>query len=395
GKGDQSVDHSQSGADIAVKILAEKGFKSKDIKTVAFLIEKHLFLIKTATRRDIHDEETSIFCAKTIEEVDRLKMLYLLTVADSMATGPKAWNDWMQTLLRDLFLKVLNVLKKGELASHEAVKAVEKKKNDVLDQAWPRERKKALEKLFNAFSPRYLLYAHTNQILEDIELYESLGEKDFVWNITKSDDANTRIVRICAKDRPGLFSSISGIFTLNNVDIIDAQIFTWRNRVALDIFNVKPPPEQLFEEERWKRAEKNLESALSGDFDLVKSLDEKMMAYKPFKNRSLIRPHRIVIDNDSSSFFTIVEVFTYDFPGLLFNITDALYRCKLDIWVAKIATKADQVVDVFYVRDFDGQKVGSSDRVGEIKNAIQQRLPGSASGHLAGVTYSQKSQNTV
>ncbi|MBT8374905.1 MAG: [protein-PII] uridylyltransferase, partial [Deltaproteobacteria bacterium] len=367
GKGDQSVDHSQSGADIAVKILAEKGFKSKDIKTVAFLIEKHLFLIKTATRRDIHDEETSIFCAKTIEEVDRLKMLYLLTVADSMATGPKAWNDWMQTLLRDLFLKVLNVLKKGELASHEAVKAVEKKKNDVLDQAWPRERKKALEKLFNAFSPRYLLYAHTNQILEDIELYESLGEKDFVWNITKSDDANTRIVRICAKDRPGLFSSISGIFTLNNVDIIDAQIFTWRNRVALDIFNVKPPPEQLFEEERWKRAEKNLESALSGDFDLVKSLDEKMMAYKPFKNRSLIRPHRIVIDNDSSSFFTIVEVFTYDFPGLLFNITDALYRCKLDIWVAKIATKADQVVDVFYVSDFDGQKADSPEQVVEIK----------------------------
>ena len=375
GKGDQAVDHSQGGAAIARKVLSKKGFKLKDIETVSFLIEKHLFLIKTATRRDIHDEETSIFCARTIKEIDRLKMLYLLTVADSMATGPKAWNDWIQTLLRDLFLKVLNVLKKGELASREAVKAVEKKKYQILSQASSPESRKDLKELFNVFSPRYLLYAHTNKIMEDIKLYESLGEKDFIWDITKSDHANTRVVKICAKDRPGIFSSISGIFTLNNIDIIDAQIFTWRNRIALDIFNVKPPPEQLFEDERWERAEKNLQSALSGNLDLAKSLSEKMMAYRSFRTPGLIRPHRIVIDNDSSSFFTIIEVFTYDFPGLLFNITDALFRSKLDIWVAKIATKADQVVDVFYVRDFDGQRVDSPDQVAAIKATIEKRLP--------------------
>ncbi len=383
GKGNQTVGHSQGGAAIAKKILSKKGFKLKDIETVSFLIEKHLFLIKTATRRDIHDEETSIFCARTIKEINRLKMLYLLTVADSMATGPKAWNNWMQTLLRDLFLKVLNVLKKGELASREAVKAVEKKKQQVFDQALPQERKKDLKKLFNVFSPRYLLYAHTSQIIEDIKLYESLGEKDFIWNIAKSDDANTRIVKICAKDRPGLFSSISGIFTLNNVDIIDAQIFTWRNGIALDIFNVKPPPEQLFEDERWEQAEKNLQSALSGDLDLEKALSEKMPGYRSFRTPGLIRPHRIVIDNDSSSFFTIVEIFTYDFPGLLFNITDALFRCKLDIWVAKIATKADQVVDVFYVRDFDGQKADSPDQVSAIKAAIEKMLPTAGSKQQA------------
>jgi [protein-PII] uridylyltransferase len=387
GKGDLAVDHSQGGGTIARKMLSEKGFKLRDIETVSFLIEKHLFLIKIATRRDIHDEETAIFCARTIKEIDRLKMLYLLTVADSMATGPKAWNDWVQTLLRGLFFKVLSVLEKGELASREAVKAVEKKKYQVLSQASSPESKKDLEELFNVFSPRYLLYAHTNQIMEDIKLYESLAENDFVWSITKSEDANTRIVKICAKDRPGLFSSISGIFTLNNIDIIDAQIFTWRNRVALDIFNVKPPPEQLYEDERWERAEKNLQSALSGDLDLAKTLSKKMSAYRSSKAPRLTRPHRVVIDNNSSSFFTIVEVFTYDFPGLLFNITDALFRCKLDIWVAKIATKADQVVDVFYVRDFDGQKVHAPEQVEAIKAAIEKRLSTECSKRLANGTY--------
>ncbi|MEJ2101082.1 MAG: [protein-PII] uridylyltransferase, partial [Desulfobacterales bacterium] len=87
------------------------------------------------------------------------------------------------------------------------------------------------------------------------------------------------------------------------------------------------------------------------------------------------KPHRIRVDNTSSSFFTIIEVFTYDFPGLLFSITDALFRCGLNIWVAKIATKSDQVVDVFYVRDVNGQKVDLPDQVTKIEAALMERLP--------------------
>jgi len=48
----------------------------------------------------------------------------------------------------------------------------------------------------------------------------------------------------------------------------------------------------------------------------------------------------------------------------------------------------DQVVDVFYVRDFDGQKVDSPDQVAAIKAAIEKRLPGSGSKQQANGTYS-------
>jgi [protein-PII] uridylyltransferase len=80
------------------------------------------------------------------------------------------------------------------------------------------------------------------------------------------------------------------------------------------------------------------------------------------------------VDNKSSSFFTIIEVFTYNFPGLLFTITDTLYRRGLDIRVAKIATKVDQVVDIFYVRNFEGQKVDSDTQIDRIKAAIKKML---------------------
>jgi [protein-PII] uridylyltransferase len=302
-------------------------------------------------------------------------MLYLLTVADSIATGPMAWNDWTATLLRDFFLKVLNILEKGELATQEAVNIVERKKKEIINSARNQKTRQDMNALFEAMSPRYLLYVPTADIAQHIALYDNLGGAEFIWEIERFGDASTRSVTLCAKDRPGLISKIAGVFTLNNIDILDVQVFTWRNNIALDIFKVKPPPDQLLEHEKWKQAEKHLAAALSGGLNLTAALEKKVSAYRNGRLRTFRRPHRVTVDNTSSSFFTIIEVFAYDFPGLLFSITDALFQCELNIWVAKIATKVDQVVDVFYVRDFNGQKVDSEDQEKHIKSAILERLP--------------------
>jgi [protein-PII] uridylyltransferase len=376
GKGEPAGGHSQRGAKIVNDILKKRGFKKSDIETITFLINEHLLLIKTASRRDLNDEGTVIACAGKIKDIERLIMLYLLTVSDSISTGPKAWNEWTSALLRNLFLTVLNILKKGELATGEAVEAVNKKKEEFLLSASSVQEKQKLEQLFEVMSPRYLLYTSAQDILEHIRLYKKLENADFVWKVTRTSDSNTRVVTICAIDRPGLFSKISGVFTLNSIDILDTQAYTWRNNIALDIFKVKPPLDQIFETERWDKAEANLKSALAGELNLTEALKEKMSAYQSLRPRASKRPNRIVVDNESSSFFTIIEVFAYDFPGLLFSITDVLFRCGLDVWVSKISTKVDQVVDVFYVRDFDGQKVDAPDRVLAIKKALSDVLPG-------------------
>jgi [protein-PII] uridylyltransferase len=376
GKGDPTSGHSERGALIAEKILLEKGAHPADASTVAFLVEHHLLLIQTATRRDINDEETAIAMARTIKKVDRLKMLYLLTVADSMATGPKAWNDWTSSLLRNLFLKVLNVLERGELASGRAVRSVEKKQQAVVEAMSSEMASDQLDRLLKFMSPRYMLYMPAATIPEHLRLYSRLGDRPFVWQIEKSPDAGTRTVTICGKDRPGLISRIAGVFTLNNIDILDVQVFTWRNNIALDVFEVTPPPDPIFEDERWERTCRNLEDALADRLDLSKELIRKNKRATPIQPFTAERPTEIVVDNDTSSFFTIIEVVTFDFPGLLFRVADALFKCGLDIWVAKIATKVDQVVDVFYVRDFDGQKVDAPHQVEAIKAAIMDVLPG-------------------
>jgi len=375
GKGIPGKNHAKTGAKLARKILTDFGYSKHDSEIVSFLVEHHLLLMKTATRRDIHDEETAIICARIIKKVSHLQMLFLLTVADAVSTGKNAWSDWTMALLRDLFLKVMNILKKGELASRHAVQTIEKKQDTILASAKTPDERSQLASTFNIMSPRYVLTIPADNILEDIALFQGMGNREFVWQISKDETSDTRIVRICAKDKPGLFSKIAGMLTLNNLDILDAQIFTWRNNIALDIFTLKPPLDKIFENEHWAIAERDLASALAGDLDLSSRLVKKRKIGSAVKPRASKRPHKVNVDNESSSFFTIVEVFTYDFPGLLFAITDALYKAGLDIWVAKISTNIDQVVDVFYVRDVHGQKVDSKEQVFFIQEAILQRLP--------------------
>ena len=219
-------------------------------------------------------------------------------------------------------------------------------------------------------SPRYLLYTPSNDIADHILLFQRLGNTPFVWEVKHHPRSKYRIITVCAQDRHGLFSKVSGVFTLNNLDILNAQIYTWENNIALDIFTVKAPVDSIREKEIWTRAENNLLAALEGTLDLTKSLSEKFSNRRVNGFKAKERSPKVVVDNTSSNFFTVIEVYAYNYPGLLYRITDTLFRCELDVRVAKIGTEVDQVLDVFYVRDFQGQKVAEPDQEAAIQNAL-------------------------
>ncbi len=373
GKGRSGGGHSERGAAIATRVLKNMGYPDKTTDTVSFLIEHHLFLIKTATRRDIGDEETAVYCARRIKSIPRLKMLYLLTVADSAATGPKAWNDWSAELLRDLFFKTLKILQKGELASTQAVATVKRKKEAVQAAAASEEEAALLKAHLEILSPRYLLYINKTAIIEHMRLFHRLGDRPFVWKIHRGRNADTRRVTICAENRPGLFSKIAGVFALNGLDVLEAEIHTWKNENVLDLFTVRPPADLIYENARWEKAGRHLSAAIAGELDPAAHLPTTPADDRPNRYCGR-RPGRLEIDNQTSSFFTIMEIFSDDCPGLLFFLTDILFRHRLDIRVAKIATKVDQVVDVFYVKDTDGRKIDRPEKLAALRADIEMLL---------------------
>jgi len=375
GKSDPSKEHSKRGVRIAGPIIDRLGFNPADKEDILFLIENHLFLAKTATRRDIFDEETAVYTANKVGKIRLLRMLFLLTVADSKATGPKAWNDWTQNLLKDLFLKTTGIIKTGELATQKTRRLIDKKKKEVLNLLRESWREEEVNRQLSAMSRRYLLYVPPRNIVDHINLYRNLGDREFIWQITKENGSDMRTVSICGKDKPGFYSKIAGVFFQNKIDIVASQAYSLGDSHILDIFNVHPPQDRLFEKEKWEKAEQDLGRALEDDHYLDNAL-KKIPAALSVPSGRRPEPNQVRIDNETSSFFTIIEVLTYDFPGLLFAVTNALYRSGLNVNVAMVGTKVDQVIDIFYIKDLDGDmKIESQDKLELIKTSIINRLP--------------------
>ena len=375
GKSDPAKEHSKTGAKISGPILKRFNFNASEIEDALFLITNHLSLVKTATRRDIFDEETAVYMANKIGKIRLLRMLFLLTVADSKATGPKAWNDWTENLIKDLFLKTMSILKKGDLATRKVQKLIEKKKADVLKLLKESWREKETKEQLEAMSRRYLVDVPAQNIVDHINLYRNLKDKDFIWQISKGVNSEIRTVSICGKDRPGLYSKIAGVFFLNGLDIIASQAYMLGEEHILDVFKVHPPRDLIFEKEKWQKAENDLNLAIGDDHFLDKVLDKIPHTLRVPSGKQP-EASRVRIDNETSSFFTIIEVITYDFQGLLFSITNALYRNDLNVNVAMVATKVDQVMDVFYVKGLENDgKIENKNILEQIQNAILESLP--------------------
>jgi [protein-PII] uridylyltransferase len=379
--GKTGKDHSRKGVYIARNILERFGYEKDRTEDVLFLIRHHLLLAETATRRDLNDEKAVVRCARTIREMERLKMLYLLTWADSRATGPRAWNEWTSNLVQELFFKILHILKKGELATPGASLKVSKTKAQVKREMEDRMSAGDLNELFDVMSPRYLLNTSPGDIVLHLEMVKSFKEElgthqasAFSIKAREQESEGCWGLIFVAKDRPGLFSDVAGVLALNNINILSAQIYTWRDGTAVDIFDVTHPLDSINPEETWKRVKRDLENTFTGKLSLEYRLSQKAAPSILSDSIKPEHPPKVIVDNETSDFFTLIEVFADDRVGLLYLITRCLFDLRLDIRISKIATKADQVADVFYVRDLDGQKLEDKGQLLEIERALLHRL---------------------
>ncbi|MBW2092241.1 MAG: [protein-PII] uridylyltransferase [Deltaproteobacteria bacterium] len=365
-------DHARRGAELIPEIGARLGLGPDEVEDLVFLVAEHLFLIETATRRDLTEEKLILTSAQHIGEIDRLNMLYLLTVADSRATGPTAWTHWKASLLRDLYTKIYHVLTRSDLAGKEAADRRERLKGEVKKILRGKLGLERIERRFENISAHYLSVMNAHQIARHLLLEEQLGDDVMVWEVRDTNEGFYEVTLV-TKDRPGLLASMAGVFTLNSINILGAQVFTRANGIAIDIFHVDSPPDPIFIDEAWAKVKEDARKVLAGEM----AADFRLSSRRPVFNirkATPYRPSKVEVDNDISDFYTVIEVFTHDRLGLLYDLTNTIFNQSLTIYIAKISTKVDQVVDVFYVRDFDGQKLDEPDKIEALKDTLNSTL---------------------
>jgi [protein-PII] uridylyltransferase len=364
GKG-RDGDHSVTGAEMLIDIGERMGLSSGEMETITFLVRHHLSMLQIAFRRDLHDEQVIFRFASEVKELNRLKMLTLLTFADIRAVGPEAWTPWKNTLLMELFLKT------SHFFAREALTGPFSKGEEMIKKL-----KESLSpELFTEYAghlpDRYLACYSPEEIDRHIEMARALEKEPlFVeWEMEKGTRAT---VTVCTKDRYGLFSRIAGSMFLNRINILEAQIHTWGNGVALDIFRVEDATKEI--ERRLQQFRKDLGEILNGAISL-KTLFAQKREPNGIPPKVIPRvPAEVKVDNQDSDFYTIVEVTGEDRLGILYEMTQALTDHGCNIHFARISTLGNRIVDVFYIQDTWGEKIEERQKVDQLKQILQQQL---------------------
>lgn len=362
--------HSEKGEKIARKICVRMGLPPKECETVGFLVGNHLLLSDIALRRDLDDENEIIDLAEKVIDEERLKMLYLISVADSMATGPKAWDTWKENLLREIFYKVIRIIRSGEYTNKKSIERIRKTSAKVKQALTPKYGEAEVGRFLDQMPHSYLLAQSGEDIVEHFELMRKHKNKSIT--IAAKQREGMREIILVASDQPGLFYKVSGALALHGINILGAHIYTRSDGVALDIFKVEGYFEHDISNEKWHKISRDIKRALEGKIALDYRIAEKANRYQ--SKEALKRPSKVDIDNSSSDFYTIIEVHAQDRIGLLYTITRVMHDLNLDIHLAKVSTNVDKVIDVFYVWDIFGQKLSDEEQINDIKKAILAAL---------------------
>jgi [protein-PII] uridylyltransferase len=364
GKGKEG-DHSVTGAEIFKDIGERMGLSAEEKDIISFLVRHHLSMLQIAFRRDLHDEQVIFRFANDVKDLNRLKMLYLLTFADIKAVGPEAWTPWKNTLLMELFLKTSHFL------AREALSGPFSKGEEMIKKL-----KASLSvELFNEYAghlpDRYLSCYSPEEIGHHIEMARAMEKEPLLveWEIEKGMRAT---VTVCTKDRYGLFSKIAGSMFLSRLNILEAQIHTWGNGVALDMFRVEDVTKEI--ERRLQQFRENLGAILKGTIPL-KTLLAQTKESDGVPQKVIPRvPAEVKVDNQDSDFYTIVEVTGEDRLGILYEMTQALTDHGCNIHFARISTLGNRIVDVFYVLDEWGEKIVEDQKIENLKKSLLHRL---------------------
>jgi [protein-PII] uridylyltransferase len=362
-------DHSIAGARLARRFGPRMGLSAADTELVAWLVEVHLVMSTVAQSRDLSDRKTIENFAAVVQSLERLKLLTILTTADIRAVGPGVWNGWKAQLIRTLYYETEPVLTGGFSEVNRAQRVARAQAEFRAELAdWPANE---LDAYLERHYPAYWL---------KVDLPHKLGHARFVRTTEAAGkklatqvgfDAARGVTELTvfAPDHPWLLSIIAGACALAGANIVDAQIYTTTDGLALDTIAVSREFDR--DEDEARRAARigdAIEKAVRGELKLPEIVAKRA----PPKGRLkafAIEPE-VTVNNQWSNRYTVVEVTGLDRPGLLYELTTTLSKLNLNIASAHVATFGERVVDVFYVTDLTGAQITTPTRQAAIKRPL-------------------------
>jgi [protein-PII] uridylyltransferase len=199
------------------------------------------------------------------------------------------------------------------------------------------------------------------------------------WGGYEADDSTVEMIAAVANGAGrGVFSSMAGALSSKGLGILSAETALLSQDVLLLRYTAEDPKAASNAAEANRRVQAIATAMVhSVDSNEPPKLPQVWGADKARAARALSgMPNEVRIDTSLSDDCAIIEVFTIDRAGLLFDLARTLHECGVVIRFAKIATSLDQVVDVFYVTNRDGGKPTGDELLGEVSRRLMDVIEG-------------------
>jgi [protein-PII] uridylyltransferase len=338
-------DHSELGAADARRFCRQHGLDKADSELVAWLVEMHLTMSRTAQKEDISDPDVIAAFAAKVGDTRRLTALYLLTVADIRGTSPKVWNAWKGMLLEDLYLTTrAHLAGSGEAVADIAAKQAGARVNLAL-YGLPSD---AADTLWQHLDARYFVR---------FDARDMAWQARMLWRRTDSPDAVVRAhlspagegiqVLVYTPDRSDLFARICGFFARIQYTIVEAKIHTTRHGYALDSFQVMDLANRGI---HYRDFLSFVEYELARDLDPARPLQPVPRGRLSRHQRHHPYPTTVRLEADAQGHGHTLSITCADRAGLLFAVAEVLMRHDVSVYAAKIDTLGERVEDTFLIR---------------------------------------------
>nr|WP_306469679.1 [protein-PII] uridylyltransferase [Oscillatoria laete-virens] len=388
GRAKNSRHHSDQSAKNAMHLSKRLKLSARERQQLVLLVDNHLTMSEFARKRDLYDPSVIEEFARIVRDQQTLDMLHVMTFADAQAVNDGVGQDWWELSHWQLYHAASRYLS-GEL---NAERQIDEEKNNLREEVVEKFHNGSREDTalqiaahFELMPARYFLSRTSDQIAADLHLIKRFLDKQYdteesplapVVNWEHLSNAGHSRVTVCTWDRDKLMMKIAGAFTLAELNILNAAIYTRADDIVLDTFRVCTT---RFEAANHPRDIKQVETALhrsltDPDYDIeerIARFKDKQPPAEPLPERF---PQKIIIDNDLSGEFTVVEIQTADRMGLLYDILHVFSQQNVNLSLAKIATEKGAAIDTFYVLDAAGKKIRDEETIARLKSSFETLL---------------------
>ena len=367
-------DHSLLGKEEAYRFCRNHQLNEFDSRLVAWLVEHHLLMSKTAQREDINDPDVITRFATTVGDIMHLNYLYVLTVADINGTNPQLWNSWKDALLADLYKKTLLALRRGLENPIDKKERLQEVQHQALELIGPKiEEAREIEKIWANLGDDYFIRHSPDEIAWHTRAITKSSEQRLPLVLIRemTQRGGTEIF-IYMHDHDNIFSRTVRTLDQLRLNIHDARIITSTNGYTLDTFIVlEGSGRKVTGRDRRKEIKNSLRRNLS-------NLDKPMKAVSHVRSRKLRHfpvPTRVRFSQDETNNRTLMEVSATDRPGLLSAIGTAMESCGISVQGAKIATYGERAEDIFFITDHRHRMIRNENLFADLRKSISESLP--------------------